>query len=199
MKIIEQNNEYPTLASVKRVYSDFVKIVRVTGGWAVFFTWDEYETWKNQAARTKNPAAVALGRLGGRSRSPAKIAAVRANGAKGGRPIRPAGDSHVWTFAEVAAAFGDRSFVSPAGRGLFVRATCCPGEDSTDPAFFDVAPNWADHIGPYDDCDRSVDDLVRKVAAKFPSPKGWTYRPDNGTIDQVATFSMPGWAPVAGL
>ena len=34
----------------------------------------------------KNPAAVALGRLGGRSRSPAKVAAVRANGAKGGRP-----------------------------------------------------------------------------------------------------------------
>lgn len=38
----------------------------------------------------KNPAAVALGRLGGRkggkSKSEAKAAAARANGAKGGRP-----------------------------------------------------------------------------------------------------------------
>lgn len=31
-------------------------------------------------------AAAALGRMGGRSRSAAKVAAVRANGAKGGRP-----------------------------------------------------------------------------------------------------------------
>ena len=41
-------------------------------------------------AKSKNPAAVALGRLGGRvggrSTSPAKAAAARANGAKGGRP-----------------------------------------------------------------------------------------------------------------
>ncbi len=35
---------------------------------------------------TKNPAAVALGRLGGKSRSEAKIKAVRENGKKGGRP-----------------------------------------------------------------------------------------------------------------
>lgn len=34
----------------------------------------------------KNPAAVALGRLGGRSKSQAKAEAVRANGRKGGRP-----------------------------------------------------------------------------------------------------------------
>ncbi len=34
----------------------------------------------------KNPFAVALGRLGGKSDSPAKIAAAKANGAKGGRP-----------------------------------------------------------------------------------------------------------------
>lgn len=145
--------------------------------------------------KTKNPAAVALGSI----RTPKKAAASRANGAKGGRPIRPAGKSHVWTFAEISAAFGDRSFVSPAGRGLFVRAACYPGEDPAEVAFFDVAPSWSDHVGPHDDCDRSVDDLVRKISAKFPSPKGWTYRPDNGTIDQVATFSMPGWAPVAGI
>ena len=31
-------------------------------------------------------AAAALGRLGGLSRSPAKVAAVRENGKKGGRP-----------------------------------------------------------------------------------------------------------------
>jgi len=35
---------------------------------------------------TPNPAAVALGKLGGASDSPAKQAAARANGKKGGRP-----------------------------------------------------------------------------------------------------------------
>lgn len=34
----------------------------------------------------KNPAAVALGKLGGRVRSDAKTLAARANGKKGGRP-----------------------------------------------------------------------------------------------------------------
>ena len=34
----------------------------------------------------KNPAAVALGKLSGKVRSPAKVAASRANGRKGGRP-----------------------------------------------------------------------------------------------------------------
>ena len=34
----------------------------------------------------KNPAAVALGRKGGKSTSDAKANAARANGAKGGRP-----------------------------------------------------------------------------------------------------------------
>lgn len=34
----------------------------------------------------KNPAAQALGRLGGKAKSEAKTEAVRANGAKGGRP-----------------------------------------------------------------------------------------------------------------
>ena len=34
----------------------------------------------------KNPAAVALGRLGGRVSSPAKRRAARENGRKGGRP-----------------------------------------------------------------------------------------------------------------
>ena len=37
----------------------------------------------------KNPAAVALGRLGGAATSAAKAAASRANGAKGGRPPSP--------------------------------------------------------------------------------------------------------------
>lgn len=35
---------------------------------------------------SKNPAAVALGRLGGKATSKAKADAARANGAKGGRP-----------------------------------------------------------------------------------------------------------------
>jgi len=34
----------------------------------------------------KNPAAVALGRLGGKKKSELKAAAVRENGRKGGRP-----------------------------------------------------------------------------------------------------------------
>jgi hypothetical protein len=34
----------------------------------------------------KNPAAVALGRLGGRVKSDRKAAAARANGKRGGRP-----------------------------------------------------------------------------------------------------------------
>lgn len=36
--------------------------------------------------KKKNPAAVALGRLGGQSKSERKLNASRANGAKGGRP-----------------------------------------------------------------------------------------------------------------
>ena len=34
----------------------------------------------------KNPAAVTLGRLGGKAKTPAKSAAARRNGKKGGRP-----------------------------------------------------------------------------------------------------------------
>jgi len=36
--------------------------------------------------RKKNPAAVALGRLGGRPKTAAKARAARENGKKGGRP-----------------------------------------------------------------------------------------------------------------
>ena len=38
------------------------------------------------AEKPKNPAAVALGRKGGKATSDAKAEAARANGAKGGRP-----------------------------------------------------------------------------------------------------------------
>ena len=41
--------------------------------------------------------------------------------------------------------------------------------------------------------------LVRRISARFPSPEGWSYDAANGTIDQVATFGAPGWAPTAGL
>ena len=44
----------------------------------------------SQAAQVKNPAAVALGRLGGlvggRAKTKAKITAAKSNGRKGGRP-----------------------------------------------------------------------------------------------------------------
>ena len=33
---------------VVKEYPDHVKIVKVTGGSAVFETWTDYETWKNQ-------------------------------------------------------------------------------------------------------------------------------------------------------
>ncbi len=36
--------------------------------------------------QAKNPAAVALGKLSGKVRTPAKAAASRKNGKKGGRP-----------------------------------------------------------------------------------------------------------------
>ena len=90
----------------------------------------------------KNPAAVALGRLGGASRSAAKRAAVARNGAAGGRPPRPAGPSHVWTEGEVVAALGAGCYTAPAGAGLAVRAECLPGEDASEPAQFAVAPSW---------------------------------------------------------
>ena len=40
----------------------------------------------------KNPAAVALGKLGGAKKSEAKTASSRRNGAKGGRPRKPVED-----------------------------------------------------------------------------------------------------------
>lgn len=49
-----------------------------------------WELWKagkiTMSSASKNKAAQSLGRLGGKAKSPAKIAAARANGRKGGRP-----------------------------------------------------------------------------------------------------------------
>jgi hypothetical protein len=41
---------------------------------------------KPKPVKTPNPAAQALGRLGGKKKTPAKAKAARENGAKGGRP-----------------------------------------------------------------------------------------------------------------
>jgi hypothetical protein len=41
---------------------------------------------RNAALKKKNPAAVALGSLGGQKRTKAKAQASRLNGLKGGRP-----------------------------------------------------------------------------------------------------------------
>ena len=37
-----------TRKEVVKEYPDHVKIVKVTGGYAVFETWTDYENWKNQ-------------------------------------------------------------------------------------------------------------------------------------------------------
>ena len=145
---------------------------------------------------TASEAARALGSI----RTLKKAASSRANGAKGGRPVKPAGESHVWTAREVVALLPN-GYTSPAGRGVFVRAACCPSDedDGSEPAQFDARPSWADTIGPHDNADAAVEALVRRIEAKFPSPKGWSYDAANGTIDQVATFGRGGWAPTAGL
>lgn len=44
-------------------------------------------------ARRKNPAAVALGKMGGQARSPAKADAARENGKRGGRPKKVTADA----------------------------------------------------------------------------------------------------------
>jgi hypothetical protein len=68
----------------------------------------------------KNPAAVALGRLGGKVRSPAKAAASRRNGRKGGKPrarlaeFRPA--SSVLAAAEIESLRVLRSTESVRGK-----------------------------------------------------------------------------------
>ena len=133
-------------------------------------------------------AAALLGKIGGRSRSPAKAAAARANGAKGGRPVRPAGVPHRWTFAEVEAVLGARCICVTAGRGLVVRAYCnaVGGEDGNlaEPAHFDVLPSWGDRIGPRDDCERPIDAIERRIAARFPAPRGWWYDPASGIVVQ---------------
>lgn len=57
------------------------------GGWSGHYC--EGEDGKKyfvQITLDKNPAAVALGRLGGSVKSDAKTASSRANGARGGRP-----------------------------------------------------------------------------------------------------------------
>ena len=40
--------EYGSKANVQKEYPSATKIVKVTGGWAVFETWTDYETWKKQ-------------------------------------------------------------------------------------------------------------------------------------------------------
>ncbi len=129
----------------------------------------------------KNPAAVALGSI----RTPKKAAAVRENGKKGGRPIKPAGNPHVWTMREISVIMGNRRFCVLAGRGNTIRADCNPGEFEDDPAWFDLTPSWADSIGRFDNCDSSVDALVRKISAKFPTTKCWQYDATNQIIEQV--------------
>lgn len=45
IKFIQQDK---TRKEVVKEYPDHVKIVKVTGGYAVFETWTDYETWKKQ-------------------------------------------------------------------------------------------------------------------------------------------------------
>ena len=47
-KMIKYVNGTTKKKQVKEEYPNHVKIVKVTGGYAVFETWDDYETWRNQ-------------------------------------------------------------------------------------------------------------------------------------------------------
>ncbi len=42
------DREYRNIREVKAEYPSAAKIVKVTGGWAVFDTLADYETWKRQ-------------------------------------------------------------------------------------------------------------------------------------------------------
>ncbi len=107
---------------------------------------------------------------------------------------------HIWTEREISDALPN-GFATPAGPAGAVRAVCLPSDEGgASPAQFDIRVDWGDGIpSPHDDISAHVDALVRRVEEKFPSPDGWNYDPANGTIDQIASYSMPGWAPVAGL
>lgn len=40
--------DYNSRREVVDAYPEAVKIVKVEGGWGVFDSWDDYETWKMQ-------------------------------------------------------------------------------------------------------------------------------------------------------
>jgi len=40
--------DYKTRKAVIEANPGAVKVIKVCGGWMVFATWPEYETWKNQ-------------------------------------------------------------------------------------------------------------------------------------------------------
>lgn len=43
-----QDIDYKSRAEVAKSYPSAVKILRVDGGWIVFETYTDYETWRNQ-------------------------------------------------------------------------------------------------------------------------------------------------------
>ena len=101
-------------------------------------------------------------------------------------PTKPAGEPHIWTFAEIEAAFGDRAYSVPCGYGVHIKAVCYYVPEVNDwPAYFDVVPNWADRIGHYDRCDRSIDELIRRISAKFPTENQWQYNSESSIIEQA--------------
>lgn len=71
-------------------------------------------------AQHKNPAAVALGKLGGSVTSPAKAAASRANGKKGGRPMTRifVTDEMIEALRAEAGTAGDLDMVAICNKAL---------------------------------------------------------------------------------
>lgn len=72
-----------------------------------------------------------------------------------------------------------------------------------------TAREWSDRAARAErelaDADRAIVqlsnelDLVRNTPHGLAGERDWSYDRANGTIDQVATFGAPGWAPTAGL
>ena len=97
---------------------------------------------------------------------------------------------HRWTFSEVSALFKGKSYIAFAGPGCHIRAFClCDDPElQKSEAYFDIETNWDrtfGHIGRFDKVDATINDLIRKISAKFPTSTFWEYDSLNQIIIQA--------------